>query len=126
MKIKKIFFLIIILGALLSCRKEETFPNIQLPETPMLSFTSRWGVITSSYLRLRSKPSVSSKPVATLWKGYILEIISRNSEKKKVDNTEGYWYQVTYSGLQGWVFSAYLKFFNTREAAERTSRELRR
>ena len=125
-KVKIVFFLFIILLSFSSCKKEETFTDIKLPETPILSMTSRWGVITSAYLRLRNGPGSLSKPVATLWKGYILEIVSRNPEKKTVDDYDGYWYQVTYRGLQGWVFSAYLKFFDTREEAERTSRELRR
>ncbi len=88
--------------------------------------TSRWGVISSAYLRMRTDPDISSKAAATLWKGYILEIISRNSAKKIVDGAGGYWYQASYRGLQGWVFSAYLKFFDTRDEAERYSRELRR
>ncbi len=123
---KTVLFILVISLSFFSCKKEETFTDIKLPETPILSMTSRWGVITSAYLRMRSNPDSTSKPVATLWKGYILEIISRNPEKKTVDDFDGYWYQVTYRGLQGWVFSAYLKFFDTREEAERNSRELRR
>lgn len=121
---KSILILLIILGSLSSCRKEDVFPDIKLPSTPLLSMTSRWGVITSTHLRMREKPDITSRPVTTLWQGYVLEIISRNPGKRTVDNEEGYWYQVTYGGLQGWVFSTYLNFYDTREAAERDSRTL--
>ncbi len=123
---RSITFLIILISLFTSCRKEESFPDIQLPSTPFISMTSRWGVITSTHLRMRKKPDINSKAITTLWKGYILEVISRNPEKRNVDDTEGYWYQVTYGGLQGWVFSSYLKFFDSREEAERDSRELRK
>lgn len=123
---RSITFLIILILFFTSCRKEESFPDIQLPSTPFISMTSRWGVITSTHLRMRKKPDINSKAITTLWKGYILEVISRNPEKRNVDDTEGYWYQVTYGGLQGWVFSSYLKFFDSREEAERDSRELRK
>ncbi len=118
-----ITLLILLLGG---CGKDESYPDIKLPATPLLSISSRWGVITSTYLRMREKPDVNSRPITTLWKGYVLEVVSRNPEKKTVDDREGYWYQVTYGGLQGWVFSTYLRFFDSREEAERNSRELRR
>jgi len=123
---KKALILMIILLSFFSCKKTNEFPDIKLPDTPFTAMTSRWGVILSNHLRMRSEPEVKSKPVATLWKGYVLEIVSRNSDKKIVDDTEGYWYQVTYEGLGGWVFGSYLKLFDTREEAEQSSRELRR
>ena len=124
--VKILVLFMIVLLSFTSCKKEKPFTDIPLPETPMISMTSRWGVIVSTYLRMRDKPDIRSKPVATLWKGNILEIISRNPEKRIVDDLEGYWYQVTYGGLQGWVFSSYLNFFDSREEAERNSRVIRK
>ena len=121
-----ILLLILIIPLFYSCGKKESYPDIKLPATPLLSLSSRWGVITSSYLRMREKPDINSRPVTTLWKGYILEIVSRSPGEKIVEDKKGYWYQVTYGGLQGWVFSTYLRLFDSLEEAERSSRELRR
>ena len=121
-----ILLLILIISLFSSCGKKEAYPDIKLPATPLLSLSSRWGVITSSYLRMREKPDINSRAVTTLWKGYILEIVSRSPGEKIVEDKKGYWYQVTYEGLQGWVFSTYLRLFDSLEEAERSSRELRR
>ncbi len=123
---RNMFILAVMIVSLFpSCGKEKELPDIKLPPTPILSISSRWGVITSTYLRMREKPDINSRAITTLWKGYILEVVSRNPELKVVDDREGHWYQVTYGGLQGWVFSAYVKFFSSRDEAERNSRELR-
>lgn len=117
---------VLVISLFTSCGKKATYPDIELPATPLLSLSSRWGVVTSSYLRMREKPDRDSKPVATLWKGNILEIVSKGSDEKVVDDKTGYWYQITYGGLQGWVFSSYIKLFDSLDEAERSSRELRR
>lgn len=121
-----IIVLVLFISLFISCGKKETYPDIKLPATPLLSLSSRWGVVTSSYLRMREKPDINSKPVATLWKGYILEIVSKGSDENVVDDKSGYWYQITYGGLQGWVFSSYINLFDSLDEAERSSRELRR
>ncbi len=122
---KIIIFTVIILGLFIACKDEKTVFDIELPATSVLSVQSRWSVINSTHLRLREKPDIESKAITTLWKGYILEVVSQGSKKETLENEEGYWYQVKYGGLQGWVFGAYLKFFDTRDAAERSSREIR-
>ena len=99
--------------------------DISLPPTPVLSVKTNWCVIESSYLRLREKPDKGSKPVTTLWGGNVLEIISRSAEKQLIDNEYGYWYQINYDGLQGWVFGAYLNLYDSKEKAERASIELK-
>jgi uncharacterized protein YgiM (DUF1202 family) len=123
----KICLLILIFasGLFFSCKEEKRIPDIQLTATKVLSIQSRWSVINSTHLRLREKPDLSSKAITTLWKGYILEVISQNTESEILENEEGYWYQVKYGGLQGWVFGAYLQFFDSKENAERSSREIK-
>jgi len=108
-----------------SCKNEKGFPDIKLTATKVLSIQSRWSVINSTHLRLREKPDLNSKAITTLWKGYILEVISQNTVSENIDDEEGFWYQVKYGGLQGWVFGAYLKFFDSKENAERSSREIK-
>ncbi len=122
---KIIIFTIAILSLFISCKDDKTVFDIELPATSVLSVQSRWSVINSTHLRLRERPDINSKAITTLWKGYILEVVSQGSKKEILEDEEGYWYQVKYGGLQGWVFGAYLKFFETRDAAERSSREIK-
>ena len=120
-----LFILMIVSSLFLSCTEEKGIADIELTATKVLSIQSRWSVINSTHLRLREKPDLNSKAITTLWKGYVLEVISQNTVSENLDNEEGYWYQVKYGGLQGWVFGAYLKFFDSKENAERSSREIK-
>jgi len=123
----KICLLVLLLlsNLFLSCKEEKSIADIELTATKVLSIQSRWSVINSTHLRLREQPNLNSKAITTLWKGYVLEVISQNTVSETLDNEEGYWYQVKYGGLQGWVFGAYLKFFDSKENAERSSREIK-
>ncbi len=118
--------LFVISGLFLSCKDEKKTFDIDLPATSVLSVQSRWSVINSTHLRLREKPDLSSKAITTLWKGYVLEVVSQSSIRVTLEDEDGYWYQVKYGGLQGWVFGAYLKFFDTKDNAEKGSREIKR
>lgn len=115
-----IFFLVVF-----SCRKEEKLPEIFLPPTPILSVQSTWGVVSSSHVRLREKAGQDSRAIATLWRGSVMEIISREREKVVLDYEENYWYRISSDGLSGWVFGAGIDFYDSRSAADRASRELK-
>jgi len=123
----KICLLILLLmsNIFLSCKEEKSIVDIKLNATKVLSIQSRWSVINSTHLRLREKPDLNSKAITTLWKGYVLEVVSQNTVSEMLDDEEGFWYQVKYGGLQGWVFGAYLQFFDSKENAERSSREIK-
>jgi len=123
----KICLLILLLmsNIFLSCKEEKSIADIELTATKVLSIQSRWSVINSTHLRLREKPDLNSKAITTLWKGYVLEVVSQNTVSEILDDEEGYWYQIKYGGLQGWVFGAYLQFFDSKENAERSSREIK-
>jgi uncharacterized protein YraI len=43
----------------------------------------------------------------------------------RVEGKDGYWYQVVYDGLQGWVFGAYLRLFEEEADAQRAARNLK-
>ena len=120
-----IVILLLFSSLFLSCKDEKTTFDIDLPATSVLSVQSRWSVINSTHLRLREQPDLNSKAITTLWKGYVLEVVSQSSIKVTLEDEDGYWYQVKYGGLQGWVFGAYLKFFDTKDNAERSSREIK-
>jgi uncharacterized protein YgiM (DUF1202 family) len=99
--------------------------DIVLPPAPLVSETESWAVIKAAYLRLREQPESDSRLVTTLWKGYVLEVKSRSPEKSIAENAEDYWYQVSYDGLQGWVFGTYLVISDSREEAEIEARSIR-
>ena len=123
----KIIFLLFVLIPVLffSCSEELAVFDIELPATSAISVQSRWSVINSTHLRLREKPDINSNAITTLWQGYVLEVVSQNTVRETLEDKDGYWYQVKYGGLQGWVFGAYLKFFETKENAQRGSREIK-
>ena len=111
---------------LASCADKPEIEPLDLPATYVLNTNASWAVITSSHLRLRERPTATSTAITTLWKGNVLEIISKKGIKETVDEKNDYWYQISYGGLQGWVFGAYLNIFETKERAEAMSEELNR
>lgn len=109
-----------------SCEKqEETLGDIVLPPAPLVSESENWAVIDAPYLRLRERSEIESRLITTLWKGYVLKVKSRSPEQVIVDGQQDYWYQVSYDGLQGWVFGSYLEVFDNLEAAEKQARAVR-
>ncbi len=121
-----ILVVVLILPCLTGCEKqEEPLGDIELPPAPLISESESWAVIEASYLRLRERPESEAPLVTTLWKGYVIEIISRSPSKVFVDDDEDYWYQINYDGLHGWVFGAYLAVYDSREAAEKEARSIR-
>ena len=122
-----IFFCVAVwLFATVACDPRETVEPIELPATTALVLQTNWALITSSHLRLREGPGTGASVLATLWKGSVLEIVSKTSTKEVVEDEEGFWYQISYDGLAGWVFGTYLELFDSKSAAEESSRELRR
>ncbi|MDY7026999.1 MAG: SH3 domain-containing protein [Spirochaetota bacterium] len=126
---KRFFYILTGLYLLFStvgCEREtQQGITVELPPTPVLSARSRWAVVASTHLRLRERPTVESQPVTTLWQNNVIEIISRNEKSEMIENRTDYWYQVTYDGLQGWVFGAYLEMFESEAEARRTARSRR-
>lgn len=101
----------------LSCRREAPAESILLPPTPVLSVRSSWGVVTSSFLRIREEPYQRAKILAHLRQGTVLEIISYTDEKVVIEDEAAYWYHVSHEGLRGWVFGAYLEILDSRVKA---------
>jgi len=118
--------LVFIMASLNGCEeKEEILGDIELPPAPLISASENWGVIETAYLRLRERPSVESRIVTTLWRGYVLEVMSRSPSRAIVEGEEDFWYQVNYDGLQGWVFGSYMTIYDTKEEAGIKARAVR-
>ncbi len=120
----KLFFILFLLMLIFSCRKDIEITDLRLPATQAITSNSNYAVITSSHLRLRSEPTISSKAITILWKGYILEIVSKSDKKDFVENKEGFWYLISYDGLKGWVFGSYIDVFSSREKAQAAAERL--
>ena len=107
------------------CSRQEGLASIDLPPTPLLSMRERWGVINSSHLRMRSGPDQHAEVLTTFWnrREVVLEVLSQSTDKGSVEGREGYWYQVSYDGLIGWVFGGYVDLYGTKEQALRAARE---
>ena len=108
-----------------TCKREEKITAIELPPTPVLSAQSSWGVVTSAHLRLREEPTINSKVITTLWKGYVVEIFSKRTHTETIEGKTGHWYQVVFQGLNGWVFGAYIDLYSSKERAEKAAAELK-
>lgn len=110
----------------LGCSKEKSEEvTVELPATKVLSVRSRWAVVESSHLRLRNKATTESRAITTLWKGNVVEIISRDETKVHVEGENDYWYQVAYDGLQGWVFGAYIEHYGSEQKAKSAAQKIK-
>jgi uncharacterized protein YgiM (DUF1202 family) len=97
---------------------------IRLPGTPVLALESRWGVVSSNYLRLRAKPSRDADVIDGLTKGTLVEILTNTERKETIEEEKDYWYRVNLGGVKGWVFGAYLEIRDSRTSAEKLAESL--
>jgi hypothetical protein len=103
---------------LAGCARPAAEEPIHLPPTPVLSIRSSWGVVRSDILRIREEPFTKGRTLTHLRRGSVLEILSRTDKKESVDERSDYWYQVSFEGVRGWVFGAYLELLDSRARAE--------
>jgi hypothetical protein len=103
---------------LAGCSKPVAEEPINLPPTPVLSIRSSWGVVRSDILRIREEPFTKARTLTHLRRGSVMEILSRTDKKESVDERSDYWYQVSFEGVRGWVFGAYLEVLDSKARAE--------
>ena len=105
------------------CRKTEEKVNIDLPATPVLTIQAKWGLVKASYLRVRKEPDISSGVVDHLRIGSLAEILSKTDSLETIEDESDYWYEIYSNGIRGWVFGAYLDFFDSIEEARAAARK---
>jgi hypothetical protein len=115
---------LLLLLPLASCGRRPPVERIELPSTPVLSIRSTWAVVTSPFLRLRSEPLADAGVLAHVRRGSVLEVLSRTDRREELEQTSSYWYQVSYEGLRGWVFGAFLEIVDSKPRAESLAAEL--
>ena len=86
---------------------------------------SRWGVVTSNYLRMRARPSESAEVVEGLPRGTVVEIIGTSEAPATVEGQKAYWLELNVAGLRGWAFGGYLEVAESRARAQAIAAELR-
>ena len=116
--------LLVSLLPIASCGRRPVAERIELPPTPVLSIRSTWAVVTSLFLRVRDEPLAKAAVLAHIRRGSVLEVLSRTDRKEDLEETSSYWYQVSYEGLRGWVFGAFLEIVDSRARAEILAAEL--
>jgi len=107
-----------LLAGLLGCGPRQVTERIDLPPTPVLSIRSNWAVVNSPFLRLRQEPLAGSKVLAHVRRGTVLEVLSRTERKEVLEDASSYWYQVSYAGLRGWAFGAFMEIVDSKAKAE--------
>ena len=110
--------------AIVSCSKETEPKMVRLPGTPVLALESRWGVVSSNYLRLRANPTKTAEVIDGLTKGTVVEILTITEKKETIEEETDYWYRVDLGGVKGWLFGAYLEIRDSKAAAEKLAGEL--
>lgn len=111
----KKYLIFLLLLIIFSCTKEVEYKPIQLPDTPILSSGSSWGVVISNYVRIKENPSVSSGMLKSLTKGSIVEVLFL-SKIPRQDETAG-WYHINLNGMKGWIEEKDLNIFKYKEEA---------
>jgi hypothetical protein len=112
------------LAGLLGCGPRPAAERIDLPPTPVLSIRTNWAVVNSPFLRLRQEPLAGSGVLAHIRRGAVLEVLSRTDQKEIIEDASAYWYQVSYAGLRGWVFGAFLEIVDSKAKAEALAAQL--
>ena len=115
----KQILLIVVFLLISSCTKEELNENIKMPSTPVLTVQSRWGVVNGSYIRITDITDRHNKIIATLRKGDIVEVLSKETEKNSEDDL--YWYEVSTGEIYGVVPENQLDLYDSKAKARNAS-----
>lgn len=116
MKYRYIFsiFLLILLN---SCdKKRELVLDIDLPETSVVSSSSRWGVVKYPYIRVRKSPDVNDIISSAFRQGDIVKII-KSSEFTSTEDGDNIWVYTVLDDVEGWVVGENLSIYESREQA---------
>lgn len=95
-------------AALAGCGQRSEVEEIVLPPTSVLTTGQQWGVVRSEFLRLRANADLRGEVLAYLRRGEIIEVMGRGDSQQQIEGESEYWYQVSYEGVRGWAFGAYI------------------
>lgn len=102
--------------------------RLELPATPLLTAGTGWGLVKSSYVRIKRTASPSAQDLAALRDGSLVKVLGREYTKGEGE----LWYHVTSlvdgkgqkaeSAVDGWVPESELSLYGSRSQAERAQR----
>ena len=103
--------------AIVGCSQRSPVEEIRLPPTSVLTTGQQWGVVRSEFLRLRADSSLRGEVLAYLRRGEIIEVTGRSAQLQEIEGESEHWYQVSYEGVRGWAFGAYIAVADSRSGA---------
>ena len=118
----KVMYILGISLLLFSCTKEVLNEDINMPSTPVLTVQSRWGVVNGSYIRITDINDRHNKIIATLRKGDIVEVLSKETEKESGNKL--YWYEVQIETIHGVVPEDQLDLYDSKAKALNASTQM--
>lgn len=104
--------------------------RVELPSTPLLTAGTGWGLVKSSYVRIKSSAGLAAQDVAALRDGSLVMVVGREYAK----DSSGLWYRVSSvpvgiapgqkapPAVEGWVPESELTLYESRSQAERANR----
>lgn len=116
----RVVFLLIVTITLSSCGFLG-LRRIEVGPTPILTAGSGWGLVKSSYVRVKASASGAGQDVAALRDGSLVQVLGREYAR---DGAE-LWYHVSSQGvgvIEGWVPETELTLYASRSQAERALR----
>lgn len=118
----KRIYLIIFSVIIFSCSEEILNEEITMPSTPVLTVQSRWGVVNGSYIRITDINDRHNKIIATLRKGDIVEVLSKETEKQS--GSDAYWFEVLIDDIHGVVLEDQIDLYDSKAKALNASKQL--
>ena len=94
------------------CRGREPETAIVLPPTSVVAVQEQHGMVVADSLRVRAQPSVRSEVLSYLRRDEVVEVLQRGEREEQIEGEIGYWYEVTYQGVTGWVFGSHLELID--------------
>ena len=120
------FFILANLLLLAGCSKtaDQEAPGFELPPTPVLTIQSYWGVVTTSYLRVREVPENEERVKGALRQGDVVKITAIETRKINKSSPEILWYMIEKGELTGWVSEMEIELYNSLPQARTASQRL--
>ena len=95
-------------AATLGCQQDQSEERLLLPATTVVATNEVRGIVIADSLRVRVQPSVRAEVLSYLRRGEVVEVMRRGEQEERIGGNQGYWFEVTFEGVRGWVFGTHL------------------
>jgi hypothetical protein len=109
-------FLLILL--FFSCSQKE-IPPVNMEQTPVISGSLGWAVVTMAYIMLKTEPAYEAGDSSAVRKGDVLKIIARRMPE--AGTRIGPWYKVDFNGSEGWLNESSLALYKNESQARKAA-----